>query len=135
MTPPVTPSPAPAPTPAPAPAPPQPPAAAVDQAPPPAADQPQSPPVVTATAAPSTAPDVLVMTHVAIGLRGAPCCGRAFVPRIKRTKRQGDSTRLVDTTCPYCARDLVITYEAKDGQWHPVSARDKRSGRTWSAQR
>lgn len=57
------------------------------------------------------------------GLRSAPCCGRACVPRIQRTRIIA-ATRVADGVCPFCGHRLRITYKLTATEWIPTLAVD-----------
>lgn len=65
-----------------------------------------------------------VIPQPMIGMRNAPCCGRAIVPKLTRTKLLGETTRLGDGTCPLCGHRLRVTYALRGTEWHPIAALD-----------
>jgi hypothetical protein len=65
-----------------------------------------------------------VIHEPVIGMRCSPCCGRAIVPKLTRTKRLGETTRLGDGECPFCAHRLRVTYALRGTEWHPIAAID-----------
>lgn len=68
--------------------------------------------------------EVQIFNEPVIGMRNAPCCGRAIVPRLTRTKRLGETTRTADGQCPACGHRLRITYALRGTEWHPIAALD-----------
>ena len=82
------------------------------------------------SAPPKPQPVEAVILHEPVqGLRNPPCCGRACVPKIHRTKIVGQ-TRVADASCPLCGHTLRITYELRQGDdlhgstWTPIAAQD-----------
>jgi hypothetical protein len=68
--------------------------------------------------------EVEIFQQPVIGMRNPPCCGRACVPKLIRTKRLGETTRLADGDCPLCGHRLRITYARRGDEWHPIAALD-----------
>ena len=66
----------------------------------------------------------MIFHEPVIGIRNSPCCGRSCVPKLIRTKRLGDTTRLGDGECPLCGHHLRITYALRGDEWHPIAAID-----------